>query len=77
MAKRITMLDFLRVVGVASDEIPVTVKHGEEVVCTAKSLYWLVSHGTPYELEAKVREAVICKDGILLHIQPKDYNSKL
>lgn len=77
MAKKFTVLDFLSVVGVRSDNIPVTIKYGTEVVCKAKNLRWLSSHGMPYELEAKVREIDICKDGIMIRIQPKTYSSKI
>lgn len=77
MAKKMIVLDFLKEVSAASDDIPVTVKHGLDVVCKAKSLRWLLAHGMPYELEAKIREIVICRDNIVICIQPKDYISKL
>ena len=77
MSKKFTVMDFLNTVGVKSDNIPVTVKYGTEIVCQAKSLRWLSSHGMPYELEAKVRGIDICKDGIMIRIQPKTYSSKI
>ncbi len=77
MAKKFMVLDFLNAVGIESDNIPVTVKYGTEIVCRAKSLRWLSSHGMPYVLEAKVKEIAICKDGILISIQPKTYSSKI
>lgn len=77
MSKKFTVMDFLNAVGIESDNIPVTVKYGTEIVCQAKSLRWLSSHGMPYELEAKVKKIDICKDGILIHIQPKSYSSKI
>lgn len=77
MSKKFTVMDFLSVVGTESDNIPVTVKYGTEIVCQAKNLRWLSSHGMPYELEAKVREIDICKDGIMIRIQPKTYSSKI
>lgn len=77
MAKKLTVLDFLSVVGPKSDNIPVTVKYGAEVVCKAKNLRWLSIHGMPYELEAKVNEIDFCRDDIVIRIQPKDYNSKI
>ena len=77
MAKKFTVLNFLSVVGPKSDNIPVTVKYGTEVVCKAKNLRWLLTHGMPYELEAKVKEIDVCRDGILIRIQPKSYSSKI
>lgn len=77
MAKKFTVLDFLSVVGSNSDNITVTVKYGTEVVCKARNLRWLSSHGMPYELEAKVKEIDILRDGIVIRVQPKDYSSKI
>lgn len=77
MSKKFMVLDFLNAVGTESDNIPVTVKYGTEIVCQAKSLRWLSSHGTPYVLEAKVKEISICKDDIMIRIQPKTYSSKI
>ncbi|MEE1282429.1 MAG: hypothetical protein UHK60_09300 [Acutalibacteraceae bacterium] len=75
--KKITVLEFLNLTSVASDDIPVTVKEGLNIVCTAKSLRWLMSHGMPYELEANIKEIKICNDNILIYIQPKPYSSKV
>lgn len=77
MAKKFTVLDFLSVVGVRSDNIPVTIKYGTEVVCKAKNLRWLSSHGMPYELEAKVKGIDFCRDSIVIRIQPKSYSTKI
>lgn len=77
MAKKFTVLDFLNVVDTENDDIPVTVKYGLDVVCRAKNLRWLSSHGMPYELEAKIKQVVICQDEIIIRIQPKSYNSKI
>ena len=77
MAKKFTLLDFLNIVSVISDDIPVTVIHGTDVVCKTKNLRWLSSHGMPYEMEAKVREILIRRDEITIRIQPKAYNTKL
>ena len=38
MSKKFTVTDFLSAVGTESDNIPVTVKYGTEIVCQAKSL---------------------------------------
>ncbi len=76
MAKKIKVIEFLSTVGALSDDIPVTVKHGTDVICNSKSLRWLQAHGMLYELEAKMKEIIICKDGIVIQIQPKDYCTK-
>lgn len=76
MARKITVLEFLNLTSVASDDIPVTVKNGSTVVCKANNLRWLMSHGMPYELEANIREIKICKDNILIYIQSKSYTGK-
>ncbi len=77
MAKKIILMDLLYLIGPYSDEIPVTVKNKQEVVCWAKSLRWLLSHGMPNELEARVKEITAGKDEITIWIQPKDYSSKI
>lgn len=77
MAKNFIVLDFLNAVGMESDDIPVTIKYGTETVCQVNSLRWLFRHGSPYILEAKIKEIDICKDGIIIRIQPKIYNSKI
>lgn len=77
MSKKFTVLDFLNVVGLESDNIPVTIKYGTEVICTANNLRWISRHGSPYVLEAKVKEIDVCRDGILIRIQPKSYSSKI
>jgi len=35
------------------------------------------AHGMPYEPETNIREIVICRNNIVICIQPKDYISKL
>lgn len=77
MAKKITVMDFLAVVGALSDAIPVTVKHNQDVLCEAKNLRWLAAHGMPYELEARVREIEIRRESIVIRVQPKDYSTKV
>lgn len=77
MAKKIKVIEFLSTVGVLSDDIPVIVKHGTDVICKSKSLRWLEAHGTPYELEAKLKEIVISRDSIVIQIQPRDYSTKI
>lgn len=77
MAKTIKVMEFLSTVGVLSDDIPVTIKHGTDVICKSKSLRWLETHGTPYALEAKLKEIVISRDSIVIQIQPKDYSTKI
>ncbi len=77
VAKKFTVMDFVSAIGSLSDEIPVLVKCGKDVVCKSKSLRYLASHGMPCELEAKVREINICRNRIELRIQPKTYNTKI
>ena len=69
--KKITVLEFLNLTSVASDDIPVTVKEGLNIVCTAKSLRWLMSHGMPYELEANIK-----KLDTLINLQDSSINSE-
>ncbi len=77
MAKKFTVMDLSCVIGSSSEDIPVIVKCGKDVVCRSKSLRYLAAHGMLYELEAKVREITICRDSIILQVQPKTYNTKI
>ena len=51
--RKITVLDFCSRIGIASDEIPVVVKAGINIVGRYRSLYKLTAQAMPDLLEAK------------------------
>ena len=53
--RKITVLDFCSRIGIASDEIPVVVKAGINIVGRYRSLYKLTAQAMPDLLEAKVQ----------------------
>lgn len=57
--RKITVLDFCSRIGIASDEIPVVVKAGINIVGRYRSLYKLTAQAMPDLLEAKV-QSVTC-----------------
>lgn len=79
MRKKFTVFDLLMSIGRDSDPIPVTVKTARETIGTAPSLRWLEDPRRcgPAIQEAKVKELTICKDGITLTVQLKDYTTKI
>ena len=76
MAKKFMVMDFLCLVDPLGDEIPVIVKSGADVVCKAKSLRYLATHGMPLTLEARVRNVSIFRNRIELRIQPNPITPK-
>ena len=51
--RKITVLDFCSRIGIASDEIPVVVKAGINIVGRYRSLYKLTAQAMPDLLEAR------------------------
>ncbi len=52
--RKITVLDFCSRIGIASDEIPVVVKAGINIVGRYRSLYKLTAQAMPDLLEASI-----------------------
>lgn len=76
MAK-ITVFDFCRQIGAASDKIPVVVKAGAQVIGRFSSLYSIPSNASPGVLETKVNFVTLKCSEIIIQVKLKDYNSKL
>lgn len=75
--KRITVLDFCNQIGAASDEIPVVVKAGSQEIGRFRSLYHLPPTAMPGILEAKITFVTLKCSEVIIHVTPKDYNTKL
>lgn len=76
MAK-ITVFDFCRQIGAASDKIPVVVKAGAQVIGRFSSLYSIPSKAAPVVLDAKVNFVTLKCSEIIIQVKLKDYNTKL
>lgn len=74
--RRISVLDFANQIGAASDEIPVVVKFGSDVVGTFKSLCKLASTAAPGVLEAKINFVTLTKEEVTIQASQKEYNTK-
>ena len=70
--RKITVLDFCSRIGIASDEIPVVVKAGINIVGRYRSLYKLTAQAMPDLLEAKVQS----REEVILQITFKDFSTK-
>ena len=75
--KKITVLDFCSQIGAASDEIPVVVKDGTQVIGRFSSLYSIPSKAAPDVLDAKVNFVTLKCSEIITQVTLKDYNTKL
>lgn len=73
--KKITVLDFCNQIGATSDEIPVVVKSGSEVIGRFRSLHKLPGHAMPGILESKINFVTLTRDEITIQVTLKDYNS--
>ena len=74
--RKITVLDFCSRVGIASDEIPVVVKAGINIVGRYRSLYKLTAQAMPDLLEAKVQSVTSTREEVILQITFKDFSTK-
>ena len=72
--RKITVLDFCSRIGIASDEIPVVVKAGINIV--GRSLYKLTAQAMPDLLEAKVQSVTSTREEVILQITFKDFSTK-
>lgn len=75
--RKITVLDFCSRIGIASDEIPVVVKAGINIVGRRyRSLYKLTAQAMPDLLEAKVQSVTSTREEVILQITFKDFSTK-
>lgn len=75
--RKITVLDFCRQIGAASDKIPVVVKDGMQEIGRFNSLYNIPAVAAPGVLDAKVNFVTLKCSEIIIQVKLKDYNSKL
>ena len=73
--RKITVLDFCSRIGIASDEIPVVVKAGINIVGRYRSLYKLTAQAMPDLLEAKVQSVTSTREEVILQITFKDFRA--
>lgn len=74
--RKITVLDFCSRIGIASDEIPVVVKAGINIVGRYRSLYKLTAQAMPDLLESKVQSVTSTREEVILQITFKDFSTK-
>lgn len=74
--RKITVLEFCRQINITSDEIPVVVTAGLNIVGRFRSLYKLTSQAMPGLLEAKVRSVTLMREEVILEIVFKDFSTK-
>lgn len=74
--KKITVFDFCRQIGAASDEIPVVVKAGMQEIGRFRSLYKIPNVAMPGVLEAKINFVTLQRDEIIIQVSLKDFNTK-
>lgn len=74
--RKITVLEFCSRIGIDSDEIPVVVMAGLNIVGRYRSLYKLTSQAMPALLEAKVRSVTLTQEKVILQIVFKDFSTK-
>lgn len=74
--KKITVLDFCNHIGAASDEIPVVVRAGMQVIGRFRSLYKIPNVAMPGVLEAKINFVTLQRDEITIQVSLKDFNTK-
>ena len=69
MARRMTVLQFASQIGAASDEVPVTIKRGAEVIGRCKSLYKLPATGAVGVLESKISFVTLKRDEVIIQVK--------
>lgn len=74
--KKITVFDFCRQIGAASDEIPVVVKAGLQEIGRLRSLYKIPDVAMPGVLEAKINFVTLQRNEIIIQVSLKDFNTK-
>lgn len=74
--RKITVLEFCSRIRIDSDEIPVVVMAGLNIVGRYRSLYKLTSQAMPALLEAKVRSVTLTQEKVILQIVFKDFSTK-
>ncbi len=74
--RKITVLEFCSRIRIDSDEIPVVVMAGLNIVGRYCSLYKLTSEAMPALLEAKVRSVTLTQEKVILQIVFKDFSTK-
>lgn len=74
--KKITVFDFCRQIGAASDEIPVVVKAGMQEIGRFRSLYKIPDVAMPGVLEAKINFVTLQRTEIIIQVSLKDFNTK-
>lgn len=74
--RRISVLDFANQIGAASDDIPVVVKFGSDVVGTFNSLFRLASKAAPGILEAKINFVTLTREEITIQASQREYSTK-
>lgn len=74
--KKITVFDFCRQIGAASDEIPVVVKAGLQEIGRFRSLYKIPDVAMPGVLEAKINFVTLQRNEIIIQVSLKDFNTK-
>lgn len=70
--RKITVFDFCCQIGAASDEIPVVVKDGRQVIGRFSSLYSIPSKASPGVLDAKVNFVTLKCSEIIIQVKLKD-----
>ncbi len=74
--RKITVLEFCSRIRIDSDEIPVVVMAGLNIVGRYRSLYKLTSQAMPALLEAKVRSVTLTQEKVTLQIVFKDFSTR-
>ena len=74
--KKITVFDFCRQIGAASDEIPVVVKAGMQEIGRFRSLYKIPDVAMPGVLKAKINFVTLQRTEIIIQVSLKDFNTK-
>lgn len=74
--RKITVLEFCSRIRIDSDEIPVVVKAGFNIIGRYRSLYKLTSQAMPALLEAKVQSVTLTQEKVILQIVFKDFSTK-
>lgn len=74
--RKITVFDFCRQIGAASDEIPVVVKAGMQEIGRFRSLYKIPNVAMPSVLEAKINFVTLQRTEIIIQVSLKDFNTK-
>lgn len=74
--RKITVLEFCSRIRIDSDEIPVVVMAGLNIVGRYRSLYKLTSQAMPALLEAKVQSVTLTREKVILQIVFKDFSTK-